>query len=252
LTELFPPRLESDESEKKKTKKILNGPIYTTYSFTSEGKIKKDLFKVVPDLFEIILIKNFGERTTEIIRVILYAESVISFFVLFCFKYLVSHDITYKQYETEIIWVVATGLTSFFLAEGITDIMRNPGDSFCHFCGKRFACEEIKNPFIKEISTADDYIVKITRFWKCKFCGRVDLREGNADVSTHKGDYQSKKDLQKIQCINCGEKNVIEEFRRSDVKVEGNKEVTRNYYKCNNCGYLDIKLSVLSQNNFAF
>ena len=242
MTDFFLPKLESDNPEKKKTKKILNGPIFDTYSFTNRGKIKIHRFKSISKC----LITIFGEKAIEIIWTMLSA--IVIFFCLGTIILLLFISV-YEKDATAIFWKFYISFIILLFLAGITyNALEYHRNSLCRLCGRKLACEEIKEAVINEISTSDEYIVTVVRYWKCKFCGRIDLREGPEDIVAKKGDYQSKCYLERIQfegikCKNCGEKNVIEEFRRSDIKEQGSKRVIRNYYKCNNCGYIDIMLS---------
>lgn len=233
-------RLESDKPEKKK-KTIFNRQIYSRYTFTSKGEIKIYRFESVIRCFSRYLISIFGEKKLEIIKTIIYFLIVAPCLVIFYLMYLIFTDSVIERYEPTLTMVFFMGIISFFLAQGVAKVIEYHRDLLCRFCGKRFACEEIKEPTINEISTDNEYTVTVTRHWKCKFCGRVDIREGPENITARKGDYQSRYLQKRIRCENCWEKSVTEEFKKPDVRVQGDKRITRNYYRCNNCGYIDIR-----------
>ena len=82
-----------------------------------------------------------------------------------------------------ILWGFYIFIIIFLFLNAITyNAMEYNRDSLCRLCGKKFSCEEIKEQEINEISIYDDYFVKVTRYWKCKLCGRVDIREGIEDI----------------------------------------------------------------------
>lgn len=248
LVKFFPPSLKGDESEYNEHRKVSEKPLEKSetynkfneqipaeYTFSSYGKIETCSFKG----FSEFLINIFGEKILKIIRTLSIAIPII-------FIILVSLFFTEDEnYNKTVFWgyFIIIFIFLFIIAGVITSALNYYSNSLCRLCGKKFACEEIEKPVINEISTTNKYIVTVTRHWKCKFCGQIDIREGPEDIISKKGKYQSNSSLGSIRCHNCGKKGLIEEFRQSDIKEQWDKRTTRNYYRCRNCGYIDIKLT---------
>jgi len=113
-------------------------------------------------------------------------------------------------------------------------------DTFCNRCGKDFAYEESKKPEIKEMSTFEDYIITITRFWKCKYCGNEDSKTNMLNINKYKGE---KSKLPEEKCKKCGYKSVMSEYKRPDIKEVKYTDTIIRHYKCRHCGYHEIMIN---------
>ena len=107
----------------------------------------------------------------------------------------------------------------------------------CRLCHRNYAYKEIKDPDIREVSTEDSYIVKITRYWKCKYCGNIDSTESSEDIRTCK---EKKEKPKEINCENCGKTGIWPEYRSPDEKYHELRATRIRYYKCEYCGYINI------------
>lgn len=113
-------------------------------------------------------------------------------------------------------------------------------DTFCQKCGKDFAYEEIKEPEIKETSTFEDYIITITRHWRCKHCGDEILKTEIMDIYKHKGE---KSKVPAENCKKCGNKSTINEYKKPDIKELRYKDTIIRHYKCTYCNHHEIMIN---------
>jgi hypothetical protein len=113
--------------------------------------------------------------------------------------------------------------------------------SKCKKCGRDFACEEIKKPLIKKVSTYDGYEETETRYFKCKYCNEEDLKIKSLLKSSksRRREYAKKGET----CKGCGKKFSLIEYRYPDTHLEDlNVERTTKHYKCTHCGYMEISI----------
>lgn len=234
MTQFFPPTLESDESEKnimgnKDQNEINRKKTSNTNVFTYEGEFKKHSSKDITPY----LIKSFTEQGIEGLKNILIFLGAILYLALFISMLNELDDEHVSRGLFFLAFIV------FFTFVWIDHILKSSleyyRDTLCRKCGKEYACSEVKKPVITEISNSKEYTVTVTRYWECKFCGNLDVREGSENITTKKGRIKSFK-FRKDKCPQCG-KYEVEEIMDSDVKEINNKRTTRRYYKCNYCGY---------------
>jgi hypothetical protein len=108
----------------------------------------------------------------------------------------------------------------------------------CKKCHKKYAYEERKEPDVKEVSTEKSYKVTITRYWKCKYCGNIDISESPETVRCYKVRKGRKVE---IKCEKCSRTGILPECRRPDAKVVDYMATTDiRYYRCEGCGHINI------------
>jgi len=110
------------------------------------------------------------------------------------------------------------GIFFFLVGEGFFCVANYYRKAFCEVCAREFAYEEFEKPDLEEISTSEDYSLKITRHWKCKYCGNEKLITGSEGFVTTKGEKMGFSSLVKIPCKNCGKTTAYEEYKKPDVK----------------------------------
>lgn len=103
----------------------------------------------------------------------------------------------------------------------------------------------MKVPEIQETSTPYQYTIQVTRYWKCRVCGRENVRKSSEGFITRKGTLKRLSSVSKISCKKCSKTGAYIEYKEPDErksKVGAHKEiVTRRYYRCKFCKYKDIK-----------
>lgn len=77
-------------------------------------------------------------------------------------------------------------------------------NTICNNCGNEFICHETERPDVREISTPENYTIRITRYWSCRFCGYVNIRESSEGFVTRKEKTMKSSSLAKVQCKRCG------------------------------------------------
>lgn len=177
-------------------------------------------------------------------RVKLFQKSIFFFIILSAFLIFCSVIFSWKS-SNVIAGIILASIVVAFLLTWIGDYnstIKYYADSCCKRCGKLFAVEEVKTPFIKEESRTDTYTKTLTRYWHCKNCGYDDTK-----VEPQYVNHRYLKKLNKLKddkCGHCGRANAIKEYRIADI-VRGSDSVdTRRYYRCRYCGYHEIKIKV--------
>ena len=122
----------------------------------------------------------------------------------------------------------------------IQDVLEYHQDTFCKACGKKLACEEIGEPIMKETSGFGDYSLTVTRHWKCRYCGNVEIRESPENIFTEQGEMLPVSSLKVIECKKCRETGSLVEIKKPDIKEIGTRRLTRRYYKCTTCSHEEI------------
>lgn len=189
------------------------------------------------------LVNNFGIKGVQK-RVKLFQKLFIFLMVLSLSLLFYSILFSWKSSSiyTEIILITIMLFAFLTRIRNYNTSIKYYTDSFCKKCGKSFALEEVKTPFMKEESRTTTYTKTITRYWHCKNCGSNNTKVENQCVSHH---YKRK--LHKLKgdnCKHCGEANAIKEYRIADVVRAYDNVGTRRYYRCRYCGYHEIKIEV--------
>lgn len=213
-----------------------------------KGKIRyRKPFKRVP------LVDTYGETAVKlfgILKIILGITGVLIAFIALgkmpenlegLEKYLLGTVILVIFYVSSTL--VLEGISSHSSAMFLKSLK-------CKQCGRKNAYEEREKPDIREDSTENSYTVTITRYWKCKYCGYLDISESSENIKCFK---MKKKKPTKIKCEECGVTSLVSECRNPDMKIEdhpGGSNITEiRYYKCDYCGHLNIETKKTRLNN---
>lgn len=237
-------KLESDKNEKKNRKTSHKKPASEIHVFTEAGEFKEST-KINPLVVK-FLIDKIGEKKLEFIadtfrgfcKIGILVSSIMMFTLAFFSGFIEEELVDWSFFLSFILFFSA--LIAVFTVNIIDGLLKYHRDAICRNCGEKFACEEIKKPIVKEVSTSEEYTITATRHWKCKYCGNVDIREEIEDIITKKGDMMSPNYLKEIQCKKCKEYQTVEEFKKPDVKEIGNTRTERRYIICSRCGHEDI------------
>lgn len=222
--------LENHLLEKKYYRNTSCEHVLNTYIFTGTVEFKKPRFEKT----SLFLINTFDEKTLKVIS---------NSFFLFCivislvtiFKYPVSRTADWFY-----ILIMTCFLIPLIISIFIQNALEYYKDTFCNACGKKLACEEIDEPIVKETSGFGNYTLKVTRYWKCKYCGNVEIRESQEDIFAAQGEMLPAFSLKAIECKKCRETGSIVEIKKPDIKEIGKRRLTRRYYKCTICGHEEI------------
>lgn len=196
--------------------------------------------KYTPKWISYLLINTFGRR------VIKFLNSLLLFFVLQIISFPLAFFLASEKLISSgaVLLILAFPFILCFLTEHVLEYHE---DSLCRLCGRKFACKEIKGPLMKEISSPDKYTVTIIRYWECKYCKLLDIREGPEHINAMKVFWGPAESLKWMRCKKCGTKGNIEEFKRTDIREDIDswtwstyKRTKKSYYKCKNCGYTDV------------
>lgn len=219
--------LENYLLENKYYKKTSCEQILNTYIFTGAVEFKKHRFKKV----SLFLINVFDEKVLEIMSKIFFLLCiVISLVTIVNFLY---NGISDWFYILGIIF----SLIPLIISLRIQNVLEYYKDTFCKECGKKLACEEIGEPVMKETSSSGNYTLTVTRHWKCRYCGNVDIRESSENIFAEQGEMLPEFSLKGIECKKCRETGTIVEVKKPDIKEIGKQRLTRRYYKCTTCGH---------------
>lgn len=232
--------LENYLLEKKYCKKTSCEQTLNTYVFTGAVEFKKYRFKK----FSLFLINTFDEKILEIMSKIFFLLCII--IALVTIVNFLGNDTADWFYILGII----LSLVPLIISLCIQNVLEYYQDTFCKKCGNKLACEEIGEPVIKETSSFGDYTLTVTRHWKCRYCGSVDVREDPENIFAEQGEMLPVISLKGIECKKCSVMGTVIEFKRPDMKEIGNKRITRRYYKCTLCGHEGINESeeIISRN----
>jgi hypothetical protein len=229
--------LENYLLEKKYYKNISCEQVLNTYIFTGAVEFKKHRFKKA----SIFLINVFNEKALEVMNKI--------FFLLCIIISLIISLITIANFSgnDSSDWFYILGIISslipLIISLSIQNALEYHHDSFCKKCGKKLACEEIGDPVMKETSSYGDYSLTVTRHWKCRYCGDVDIRESPENIFAEQGEMLPAFSLKSIECKKCSETGTVVELKKPDIKEIGKLRLTRRYYKCTVCGHEHINES---------
>lgn len=130
--------------------------------------------------------------------------------------------------------------TLFLIFSYISEIENYYNISKCKKCGRDFAFREIKEPFIKMVSTYDKFEKTITRYMKCRYCNNDNIKT-EIDYKTSKSKSKRIHKNRKT-CNGCGKKLSLAEYRHPDVHMEYKTFRTIKHYKCTSCGYMEISI----------
>jgi hypothetical protein len=213
-------------------------PSSNTHIIIHDGGFKKDNFFL--KRFTPILIRSFGEPFISLLGKV---PDYLVILVWMMFFFLSVEFGLSESYFFPIIFflmIVLPGLTPQLSHAGV--YYRN---TLCEKCGNEFSCEETKVPEIQEISTPYQYNIQVTRYWKCRVCGYINVRKSSEGSTTKKGKLKRLSSVAKIPCKICGRTDAYIEYKKPDKrksKVGVHTEfVTRRYYRCKLCKYEDIK-----------
>lgn len=201
-----------------------------SHIFTGTVDLKRQRFKII----SLFLIKNFDEKALEIISDI---------FFLFCIVTVLATTISFLENETADLFYIlgmALAMVPLIISLFVQNVLEYYHDTFCRKCGHKLACEEIGEPVINETSNFGNYTLKVTRHWKCRYCGNVDKREDLKDIFAEKGEMLPPLSLKNIECKNCCGIGTVIEVKKPDIKEIEKKRLTRRYYKCTLCGHEDV------------
>lgn len=225
--------LENYLLEKKYCRKTRCEQVLNTYIFTGAVEFKKQRFKKV----SIFLINTFNEKILEIVS---------NIFFLLCIILALTTIVSFLVSDVA-DWVYILGMISSLIPLVISlstqNVLEYYQDTFCKECGKKLACEEIGEPVMKETSSFGNYTLTVTRHWKCRYCGNVDVRESPENILAEQGEMLPALSLKDIECKKCTETGTIVEIKKPDIKEIGNQRLTRRYYKCTACGREEINES---------
>lgn len=153
--------------------------------------------------------------------------------------------ISFKGYPGYfVIWglfgLFAITVISGFIGKFLENLDKYCQDTSCKRCSKDFACDESKKPEIKEISTFEDYVITITRFWKCKYCGNEASKTDIMNIHKYKGE---KTKLPEEACKKCGYNSAMSEYKRPDIKEIKYTDTIIRHYKCRHCSHREIMIN---------
>ncbi len=134
----------------------------------------------------------------------------------------------------------AITVISGFIGNFLENVDKYCQDASCNRCGKDFAYDESNKPEIKEISTFEDYVITITRFWKCKYCGNQASKTDIMNIHKYKGE---KSKLPEEACKKCGYNSAMSEYKRPDVKEVRHTDTIIRHYKCKHCSHREIMIN---------
>lgn len=191
-------------------------------------------FSSFPDRLGPCLIYIFGLGGVGILKIVTMFTSVLLFFLL------ISVTISEGNGSLSPNLLIFTSLTLFFISSYISEIKEYYNISKCNKCGRDFAYKEIKEPFIKMVSTYDKFEKTITRYMKCIYCNNEDIK---TEIEYKNSKSKSKKlNQNRKTCKGCGKKLALTEYRHPDVHMEYKTVRTIKHYKCTSCGYMEISI----------
>jgi hypothetical protein len=201
-----------------------------TLTICSEGNFYSSLKKRAPDL-----INRFGLRKINILKKLSLFLSVVLFIPLIL--KIVSGD------PASLLPLVSiSGSLMFFVLASYLSEIENYCNIFrCKNCGRDFAYEEIKRPFVKIVSTYNKYEKTITSYLKCRYCNDEYIR---TEIARQNSKSRSKKtDKNRKTCKGCGKDYSLVEYRYPDAHLEyHNIFRTIRHYKCVHCGYVEVRI----------
>ncbi len=222
--------LENYLLEKKYCKSNSCEQTLNTYVFTGAVEFKKYRFRKCSHF----LINTFDEKVLEITSKVFFLLCIIT--ALVTTVNFLGNDTKDWFYILGIIF----SLVSLIISICVQNVLEYYQDTFCKKCGNKLAYEEIGEPIMKETSSFGNYTLTVTRHWKCRYCGSVDIREGTENIFTEQGKMLPVASLKGIKCKKCSGIGTVMEIKKPDVKEIGKRRLTRRYYKCTLCSHDDI------------
>lgn len=201
-----------------------------TLTISSEGNFYKSLKKRAPDL-----INRFSLRTISILKITIMSLSIFLFILLIL-------EIILKETGSLLsLMLLSASMICFIVASNLYETESYCNIFRCKKCGREFACEEIKKPLIKMVSTYDKYEKTITGYMKCRYCNEEDIK---IEITHRNSKSRSKKiNNNGKTCKNCGKKFSLIEYRHPDAHLEYyNIFRTIRHYKCTHCEYMEISI----------
>lgn len=214
-------------------------PSSNTHIITHKGNFKKGFF--LKD-FAREIIELLGEPFISIVAEIPLFILAIIWMLLFLVLMLISLILKWNPFLLVMFFFIGILIKDFkpqffYIAE----YYRN---TKCNNCRKEFTSLEIEKPDIKEISTPEDFRILVTRYWKCRSCGYMNVRK-NYEFTTKKGKPMKLSSLAKIACKRCGKTAAYVEYKNPDETISKSASfintMRRSYYRCKFCGFEDIK-----------
>ncbi|WP_410508814.1 hypothetical protein RSJ42_00600 [Methanosarcina hadiensis] len=213
-----------------------------------KGKIKHTKpFKWVP------LVNAYGETAVKLFEILKIIVGITGMLVAFIALGKMPENLEgLEKYLLGTVILVIFYLSSILVLQGIS---LKSGTKFlkslkCKRCRRNNAYEEREKPDIREDSTENSYTVKITRYWKCKYCGYLDSTESSENIKCFK---IKKKKPTRVKCEECGATSLVSECRTPDMKIEdypGGSNITETrYYKCDYCEHINIEAKKTHLNN---
>lgn len=201
-----------------------------TLTISSEVNFYKSLKKRAPDL-----INRLGLRTIRILKI---STMFLSVFLLF----LLLLKITFEETDSLLsLILLSASMICFVVASNLYEIESYRNIFRCKKCGRDFACEEIKKPLIKMVSTYDKYEKTITCYTKCRYCNDEDIKIETAHRNSKSRANNSNKNEK--TCKGCGKELSLIEYRHPDAHlVHYNIFRTIRHYKCTHCEYMEISI----------
>jgi DNA-directed RNA polymerase subunit RPC12/RpoP len=225
--------LENYLLEKKYYKNISCEQVLNTYIFTGAVELKKHRFKKA----SIFLINFFDEKALEIMNKTFFLLCIIISLVT------IANFLGNDSPDWFYILCIISSLIPLIISLFIKNVLEYHHDTFCKKCGKKLACEEIGDPVMKETSSFGDYSLTVTRHWKCRYCGDMEIRESPENIFAEQGEMLPEFSLKNIECKKCSETGTVVELKKPDIKEIGKRRLTRRYYKCTVCGHEHINES---------
>jgi hypothetical protein len=179
------------------------------------------------------LINQFGLKKINAARKVSTILEITSFALLFVYLFQGVWSLVVIMFLASLIFIS--------IDDYLSEVKGYYSISKCKKCGRDFACEEIKKPLIKKVSTYDGYEETETRYFKCKYCNEEDLKIKSLLKSSksRRREYAKKGET----CKGCGKKFSLIEYRYPDTHLEDlNVERTTKHYKCTHCGYMEISI----------
>lgn len=216
-------------------------PSSNTHIITYKGDFKEGFF--LKDLAP-SFIRVFGESFISAVGEIPNSLFITTWFVFSVLLISIANHYTSERGILLTTLLSGFGTILVLLKPQYYYIAEHYRNTVCNNCGKEFVCRETEKPNIKEISTPETYSIRITRYWGCKSCRYMNVRESSEGFVTKKEKIMKNSYLAKVQCKRCGKTGTYIEYKKPDIRVSKKDEtMTRRYYKCKFCKYEDIEAS---------
>lgn len=232
-------KLVKHESGKEYLATIQYIPSSNTHIITRKGDFKKGF--LLKD-FAREIIELFGEPFISTVAEIPLFILTITWILLLLVLMLISLIIGWGTFLLVLFFFL--GILARDLKPQLSCIAEYYRNMKCNNCGKEFICRETEKPDIKEISTPEYFRILVTRYWKCRSCGHMNVRK-NYEFTTKKGKLMKLSSLAKIACKRCGKTAAYVEYKYPDETISKSASFIdtrrRSYYRCKFCGFEDIK-----------